>query len=94
MHQLSPSEAELLAAESVTNLGHQSLVLELGDNRDGERITLDRLRSAIESSLHLVDGLRRRVVQRPRTAFRVGRHLSPACIPCWRGEDRARRFRN
>ncbi|NQY57642.1 MAG: DUF1298 domain-containing protein [Ilumatobacteraceae bacterium] len=65
MHQLSPSEAELLAAESVTNLGHQSLVLELGDNRDGERITLDRLRSAIESSLHLVDGLRRRVVEVP-----------------------------
>ncbi|MEO1057813.1 MAG: wax ester/triacylglycerol synthase domain-containing protein [Actinomycetota bacterium] len=65
MHQLSPSESELLAAESVTNLGHQSLVLELDDNRDGERITLDRLRAAIESSLHLVVGLRRRVVEVP-----------------------------
>ena len=65
MHQLSPSEAELLAAETNTNLGHESLVLELGTDANGETITLARLRSAIEESLHLAPALRRRVREVP-----------------------------
>ena len=40
MHQLSPSETALLAAETNTNLGHQSLVLELAPDPDGSELTL------------------------------------------------------
>ncbi len=61
MHQLSPSETVLLTAETNTNLGHQSLCLELAPDSDGNNISLAHLRSAIEDSLHLAPPLRRRV---------------------------------
>ncbi len=61
MHQLSPSEAALLAAETPTNLGHQSLSLDLAPDADGQTLTLSRLRAVIEESLHLAPSLRRRV---------------------------------
>ena len=59
MHQLSRSEAALLAAETNTNLGHQSLVLELAPSPDGQELTLSRLRAVIDESLHLAPSLRR-----------------------------------
>ena len=61
MHQLNPSETALLTAETNTNLGHQSLCLELAPDADGEHLTLARLRAVIEDSLHLAPSLRRRV---------------------------------
>lgn len=61
MHQLTPSETALLTAETNTNLGHQSLCLELAPNADGEHLSLARLREVIEASLHLAPSLRRRV---------------------------------
>ncbi len=61
MHQLTPSEAALLAAETNTNLGHQSLCLDLAPDADGQTLTLSRLRAVIEESLHLAPSLRRRV---------------------------------
>ena len=61
MHQLSPSEAALLAAETNTNLGHQSLCLELAPDSDGRHLTFAALRSVIEQSLHRAPSLRRRV---------------------------------
>ena len=61
MHQLTPSENALLTAETNTNLGHQSLCLELAPDADGEHLTLARLRAVIEESLHLAPSLRRRV---------------------------------
>lgn len=61
MHQLSPTETTLLAAETNTNLGHQSLCLELSADSDGRHLTLSRLRSAIEESLYQAPSLRRRI---------------------------------
>ena len=61
MHQLSPSEAVLLAAETNTNLGHQSLCLELADGPDGTTLSIARLRAVIEENLHHAPSLRRRV---------------------------------
>jgi WS/DGAT/MGAT family acyltransferase len=61
MHQLTPTETALLTAETNTNLGHQSLCLELAADADGEHLTLSRLRAVIEESLHRAPSLRRRV---------------------------------
>lgn len=61
MHQLTPTETALLVAETNTNLGHQSLCLELAPDADGEHLTLSHLRSVIEASLHLAPPLRRRI---------------------------------
>jgi WS/DGAT/MGAT family acyltransferase len=61
MHQLTPSEAALLSAETNTNLGHQSLCLELADAPDGSSLSIDALRSTIEANLHHAPSLRRRV---------------------------------
>lgn len=61
MHQLSSSETALLAAETNTNLGHQSLCLELAPDSDGRHLTLSRLRSVIEENMHRAPSLRRRV---------------------------------
>ncbi|MFW2334896.1 wax ester/triacylglycerol synthase domain-containing protein [Ilumatobacter sp.] len=61
MHQLSSSETALLAAETNTNLGHQSLCLELAPDSDGQHLTLTRLRSVIEENMHRAPSLRRRV---------------------------------
>ena len=44
MHQLTPSETALLTAETNTNLGHQSLCLELAPNADGAHLSLASLR--------------------------------------------------
>ena len=65
MHQLTPSENALLAAETNTNLGHQSLCLELAPDAEGAHLTLARLREVIEASLHRAPSLRRRVRQVP-----------------------------
>jgi len=48
MHQLSPSETALLSSETNTNLGHQSLVLELAPDADGEHLRLSGLRAVID----------------------------------------------
>lgn len=61
MHQLTPSEAALLTAETNTNLGHQSMCLELAPDSDGNHLTLARLRAVIEENLHRAPSLRRRV---------------------------------
>ena len=61
MHQLTPSETALLAGETNTNLGHQSMCLELAPDADGQHLSLSRLRTVIEESLHLAPSLRRRV---------------------------------
>jgi WS/DGAT/MGAT family acyltransferase len=61
MHQLTPSETALLTSETNTNLGHQSLCLELAADDQGEHLTLDRLRSVIDGCLHRAPALRRRV---------------------------------
>ena len=61
MHQLSPSETALLSSETNTNLGHQSLVLELAPDADGEHLQLSGLRAVIEQSMHRAPSLRRRV---------------------------------
>ena len=61
MHQLTPTETALLTAETNTNLGHQSLCLELAPDADGQHLTLSRLRAVIEESLHRAPPLRRRV---------------------------------
>ncbi len=61
MHQLTPSETALLSAETNTNLGHQSLCLELAPDADGQHLTLSRLRAVIEESLHRAPSLRRRI---------------------------------
>lgn len=61
MHQLTPAETALLAAETNTTLGHQSLCLEVGPGREGEALTLPRLRTAINDNLHLAPALRRRI---------------------------------
>lgn len=65
MHQLTPSENALLAAETNTNLGHQSLYLELAPDADGKHLSLARLREVIEACLHRAPSLRRRVRQVP-----------------------------
>ena len=51
MHQLTPSEAALLTAETNTNLGHQSMCLELAPDSDGNHLTLARLRAVIEEHI-------------------------------------------
>nr|WHV03904.1 putative wax ester synthase/acyl-CoA:diacylglycerol acyltransferase [uncultured bacterium] len=61
MHQLTPTETALLVAETNTNLGHQSLCLELAPDADGEHLSLSRLRALIEASLHRAPALRRRI---------------------------------
>jgi len=61
MHQLTPSETALLTTETNTNLGHQSLCLELAPDSDGQHLTLSRLRSVIEESMNRAPSLRRRI---------------------------------
>ncbi len=65
MHQMSRREAALLGAETMTNLGHYSLYLELGPDADGEPMAFQRVRSLIEQNLHLAPSLRRRVRRVP-----------------------------
>ena len=57
MHQLTPSETALLTGETNTNLGHQSMCLELAPDADGRHLSLSRLRAVIEESLHLAPSL-------------------------------------
>jgi WS/DGAT/MGAT family acyltransferase len=61
MHQLTPAETALLAAETNTNLGHQSLCLEVGPRADGAPLSLARLRAVLDENLHLAPSLRRRI---------------------------------
>lgn len=65
MHQLTPTEATLLRAETVTNLGHYSLYLELGAGPDGKPPTFRHLRDLLAERLHLAPSLRRRIVEVP-----------------------------
>ncbi|MFT7600213.1 MAG: diacylglycerol O-acyltransferase [Acidimicrobiales bacterium] len=96
MHQLSPRETELLAAESKTNLGHASLLVEL-DNASAapeERITFDRLRIRMEERVHLIPSFRRRLHRVPLNLdrpwwledphFDLDYHLRHAGVP---GDD-------
>ncbi len=81
MHQLTPSETALLTAETNTNLGHQSLCLELAPDADGEHLTLARLRAVIQDSLHLAPSLRRRVRLVPLGTRRPVVDRGPALRP-------------
>ncbi len=96
MHQLTAREAELLAAESPTNLGHSSLLVEI-DNLHaprGRRLTFARLKERMHDRLHLVPAFRRRVhtvplgLDRPwwleDPHFDLDYHLRHAGVP---GED-------
>ncbi|WP_420453506.1 wax ester/triacylglycerol synthase domain-containing protein [Ilumatobacter sp.] len=65
MHQLSRRETALLGAESITNLGHYSLYVELDHDDDGATMTFPRLRTLIEEHLHLAPSLRRRLREVP-----------------------------
>ncbi len=65
MHQLTRSEAALFGAETVTNLGHYSIYLELGPNSDGEPLQFQRLRSLLSERIHLAPSLRRRIREVP-----------------------------
>lgn len=66
MHQLTAREAELLAAESATNLGHTALMVELDTgSTKGPEVTLDWLRDRMTDRLHLLPGFRRRVYRVP-----------------------------
>nr|WHV03899.1 putative wax ester synthase/acyl-CoA:diacylglycerol acyltransferase [uncultured bacterium] len=65
MHQLSRSEAALFGAETVTNLGHYSIYLELAPDSEGECLQFQRLRSLLAERIHLAPSLRRRVREVP-----------------------------
>ncbi len=62
MKQLNRNEAALIAAESITNLGHYSIYLELGTRTKKQRpLTFQRLRELLNENIHLAPPLRRRV---------------------------------
>ncbi len=65
MHQMTEREAELLAAETPTNVGHYSLYLELAPNAHGEALSFQRLCHLLGERLHMLPGLRRRIRQVP-----------------------------
>lgn len=67
MHQLTSREAELLAAETPTNLGHTSLLVEFDHHRVklADRFTFERLRQRMNERIHLVPAFRRRVYRVP-----------------------------
>lgn len=67
MHQLTSREAELLAAETPTNLGHTSLLVELDHHRVklADRFTFEGLRRRMNDRIHLVPAFRRRVYRVP-----------------------------
>lgn len=65
MHQLSRREAGLLAAETVNNIGHHSLYLELASDEDGNVLSVSRLREMLTSRLHQAPSLRRRIREVP-----------------------------
>ena len=61
MNGYRPLRQRLLTAESNTNLGHQSLCLELAPDATVKHLTCLRLRGVIEESLHRAPSLRRRI---------------------------------
>jgi diacylglycerol O-acyltransferase len=65
MHQLTRREAALLGAETITNLGHYSVYLEIGPDAEGQHLSFHRLRGLIEQNLPLAPSLRRRVREVP-----------------------------
>ena len=65
MHQLTAREAELLAAETPTNLGHHSLYLELAPAADDSALSFERLCELLQQRLYLLPGLRRRIRRVP-----------------------------
>lgn len=65
MHQLSRSEAALFGAETITNLGHYSVYLELAPNAEGEAFGFKRLRTLLAERIHMAPSLRRRVREVP-----------------------------
>jgi WS/DGAT/MGAT family acyltransferase len=71
MQQLSSLDAQFLAIESPTTLGHVGTLILLDPSTapDGQ-VTLDRLREVIEPRLHLLPPLRQRLVNVP---FGLGR---------------------
>jgi len=66
MKQFDHHEAALVAAESLTNLGHYSIYLELGTRTKQQRpLTFQRLRELLAEHIHLAPPLRRRVRRVP-----------------------------
>lgn len=65
MHQLTAREAELLAAETPTTVGHHSLYLELEPRADGVALSYERLCELLLARLHMLPALRRRLRRVP-----------------------------
>ncbi len=97
MQQLTPREAELLAAETRNNLGHHSMYVELEPIDGGDELRFDHLRELMAERLHLLPGFRRRLrtvpldLDRPwwieDPHFDLDYHVRHLAVPRWGGDE-------
>ncbi len=97
MHQLTPREAELIAAETRQNIGHHSMFVELERKKGASGLTFDVLRELVEERLHLIPGFRRRLHRVPLHLdrpwwledpdFDLDYHIRHLAIPRSEGDD-------
>ncbi len=97
MQQLTPREAELLAAETRHNLGHHSIFVELEPVSDDSVLTFDGLRELVAARLHMLPGFRRRLHKVPLNLdrpwwledphFDLDYHVRHLAVPRSDGDD-------